>query len=230
MTTAATFTVHFLCVIEGSFFCSYALSQDLCVFAMPRRRAHLQTLLCHSTTFIRLFCHLRISTTYVNCQATKVNHNDADQSPWIIDWCVWCNPKIDCIEKCDWLYSVHPKDIEWKLLNRENLVPCPESRRILCTGWIMSWLWFPNPPCKHYLLNWNCGRPWEVYSQKKGAITLTDCYLTCDLRVCDRTNWSSSTWWWLHPPGTLSLTNSSSKHMILNATSGTHSVLWNWKK
>ena len=53
--------------------------------------------------------------------------------------------------------------------------------------------------------------------------------------VCDRTNWSSSTWWRLLTPGTgSSTTTSSSKYwktnMMRNATSGTQRALYNWKK
>jgi len=50
-----------------------------------------------------------------------------------------------------------------------------------------------------------------VNEQKVCGKMWTDCFLTCDSCVCDRTTWSASTWWRLLPPGTLT-TNSNSKY------------------
>jgi len=52
MTTASTLPVCVLCVILGSFLCNCALSQDLCMVAMPCRRAPI-----HKKNILMLFNH-----------------------------------------------------------------------------------------------------------------------------------------------------------------------------
>jgi len=36
-----------------------------------------------------------------------------------------CDPEFECVtrETWEWLYSVHPEDLEWRLLNHKHLVP-----------------------------------------------------------------------------------------------------------
>ena len=47
----------------------------------------------------------------------------------IIDWFAVCDQEIECLvrELWDCMYGVHPEDLEWRLRNREHLVPYLES-------------------------------------------------------------------------------------------------------
>ena len=83
-----------------------ALSQDQWKLAMPRRRATI--------------------------------HKITKMSSYAISCVCGCVPELECIMRqiWDWMYSVHTKDLEWRMLNRKHLVPCLKNSPII---WLNHW-------------------------------------------------------------------------------------------
>jgi len=62
----------------------------------------------------------------------------------MIDWIVVCDPVIECLvrEMWDFMYGVHPEDLEWRLRNRKHLVPYLKTSPMDWLNDYVSGLWW----------------------------------------------------------------------------------------
>ena len=111
----------------------------------------------------------------------------------MIDWFVVCDAAIECTiwEVWDCMFSVHPEDLEWRLRNREHLVPYFKTSLTDFLNYYVSGWWWKSSQMKIQtiiLQMWaeSCFvRCMQFVRCKKKLFDMYCC-------ICDRTNWSSS--------------------------------------
>jgi len=110
---------------------------------------HSKTFLCHSSPFLTSICHWRISPVDVGgCQQKPITMIISHA----INWCVVCDAAIKCTirELWDSMFGLHPTDLrlEWRLQNREHLVPYLKTSPMDWLNYYVSWWWLTSPQLK----------------------------------------------------------------------------------
>jgi len=139
---------------SGVIFGRCALSQDLCLYIMPRRRAPI----CKKTIIMSFnhLCNILMSLKNFDCRCMlcKKQNPITIMLSNLIDGFFVCDPEIECLVREMWgfMHGVHPEDLEWRLRNREHLVPYLNTSPMDWLNYYVSGLRLKSPQFEHHLI------------------------------------------------------------------------------